>query len=131
MRKTALQRKPMKRRPLRRDWSDALAKVEVEGECRGCRRSKKQLRVIGRTLEAAHTIGRTYDRRSSRPGFDRYVHPAATVPLCGPPPDTGTCHQLFDGHDLDLWSSLRDDEIGWAIERIGSGQARRRIKGRR
>lgn len=131
MRKSQLKRRPVKRRKIRRDWKDAQRKVTAEGKCRGCGRTAEHLKLMGRTLEAAHTIGRTYDPKSDVPRFDRYVPPAAVIPLCGPPTDTGTCHNAFDGHELNIWPKLNHEEAHWAIARIGEGQARRRIEGRR
>lgn len=130
MRKTELKRTRMRRQRLRRDWGDAHHKVTLEGCCRGCGRTLVELRAIGRTLDAAHTIGRTYDPKSPEAQFDRYVHPASVIALCGLATDAGTCHNLFDGHTLNMWSSLKDDELAWAIERVGEGQARRKIEGR-
>lgn len=120
----------MRRKKIRRDWSDALAKTAKEKRCRGCGRSLVDLALMGRRLETAHTIGRTYDPKHEDSRFDRYVHPDATVPLCGPQTDTGTCHQLYDARALDLTEKLTAEEIAWAKARIGADQARARIEGR-
>lgn len=130
MRQTSLKRKPMKRKKLRRDWGDAQAKCSAEGKCRGCGLTVKELVRLNRYIQAAHTVGTTYDPAHESPQFDRYVHPDSVIPLCGPSTDTGTCHQLYDARRLDLSARLTGDEIGWAFRRIGERQAWSRIRGR-
>lgn len=134
MKRTALKRgkgltrKRMKRKPIRRIWTDARAKVDEAGECRGCGRSVKVLRRMGRSLDAAHTIGREYDHKLSPTEY--LVEPDSVVELCGPQVNTGTCHQLYDARKLDLWSKLTRDERLYAVEKIGLRRAKSRIKGR-
>lgn len=127
MKRTELKRSRMKRRAVRRKWTDALIKTEREGKCRNCARERATLVRMGRTLETVHLIGRTFDR--VRDGV-RYVDPDSTMPLCGPPTTTGTCHNLFDSHTLNLWGHLKSRERTWVIDRVGEGQARRKIEGR-
>lgn len=59
-----------------RDWSQARLKVAAEGRCRVCLSAEK--------LEAAHTIGRKYDKADERGVF--MVDQRDIVPLCQ------TCH---------------------------------------
>lgn len=121
----------MKRKVLRRDWSDARAKVDEFGLCRGCGRPFEKLKRMGRSLDAAHIVGRTYDPKSDKASFDRYVHPDAVFPLCGPVLESGTCHHEYDGHRLNMWLRLTDSEREWVIAAAGEGRARRRAEGRR
>lgn len=123
-----MKRSYIKRKRVRRDWRDAQARVTLEGCCRGCGKTAEHLALMGRKLDCAHIIGRTFDVK--RKNDIRYVHPLSTFPLCGPPTETGTCHNLYDGHELDMWDRLTFDERGWVIGRVGEGQARRRIQGR-
>lgn len=123
-----LKRSRMKRKRVRRDWTRALEKVDREGRCRGCGRTTRQLGLIDRRLEAAHLLGRTYDTLK-HPNGELIVETEATVPLCGPQVNTGTCHQLYDARKLDLWGRLTDSEREWAVRRLGR-QAITRIKGR-
>ena len=111
-----------------RIWTGALAKVNREDRCRGCGRDRSELYRMSRTLEAAHLLGRAFDLKL--PNGKRFVHERSVVPLCGPATTTDTCHARFDGHTLDLWPLLHDEERQWCEGRVGYGQARRRISGR-
>lgn len=121
-------RRAARRRPAQRDWIGPLSKVFREGHCRGCGLQPSALAANGRRLEAAHILGRAFDR--NRADGVRVVDPDSVVPLCGPPTTTGTCHERYDAHALDLWDRLTEDERAWAVERVGQGQALRRIRGR-
>ena len=127
-RRAPLKRVRMRRRPVKRHWVDARAKVDASGRCRGCGRDIETLRRMGRTLDAAHIIGREHDLRFEN--GERYVHPDSVFELCGPQVNTGTCHNLYDGHQLNMWAALTGAERKWVIGRIGEGQARRRVEGR-
>lgn len=123
-----MKRTALKRRPVRRDWSKAIAKIEFKSFCLGCKRSREELAKLGRPLQAAHTIGRTYDLKLPNGGI--FVDPDSVVALCGPATDTATCHCLFDAGFLNLWELLNLAERAWAVNRVGEGQARRKIEGR-
>lgn len=88
---------------MRRDWSDAHAKVELEGRCRVC--GTDRLR-----REAAHVIGRRYD---SERGGVVYVEPDDVVPLCAP------CHGLYDARKLDVLPFLSYAEQARAALHVG------------
>lgn len=118
----------MKQR-VRRDWTAARAKLMQEGRCRNCGKTEAELHRQGLRLECAHILGRTHDMKL--PSGVRFVHTLATVPLCGPPTDTRTCHAAYDGHRLDLWPKLTERERAYAVQLVGEGQARRRIEGRK
>lgn len=112
---------------MNRDWRLAREKVEREGRCRHCARSDRK-------LEAAHVTGRRNDRREPLRAVDGLtkgsVHPDRVIPLCGPSVDSGTCHNLYDSHRLDLRYVLTAEEWGQAIKDEGSfGLAERRIGG--
>lgn len=111
-----------------RDWSATDSKRRRERRCRVCRKSETDLRRAGRTLELAHTVGREFDERVQ--GGGRRVHADAVVVLCGPAVNTGTCHNLFDSHQLDLYPHMTDAERAWAVARVGEGDAMRRLRGR-
>lgn len=103
---------------LTRDWQDARD-AKAHHCCRVC---------SGTPIELAHTIGRAEDVRTSR--TRRYVHPDSVVPLCGRF-SARNCHGRFDAHTLDLWPFLTPVERRWAVERVGKGEAMRRISGRK
>ena len=84
---------------MRRDWKQARAKVDGEGECRVC--------GTGSGLEAAHVVGRSYDPPTGK------VRPIDVVPLCGP------CHRAYDARSLDLLANLTYEEQGAAAEHLG------------
>ncbi len=107
----------------RRDWHDALRKLEEEGRCRVCGET--------RDLEAAHIIGRKHDAVivGPRGGESLYVHPDSIVPLCGGFTDN-FCHGAYDAHILDLLSYLHVHEQVRAVEDAGGiFSALRRISG--
>lgn len=89
-----------------RDWTDARAKVELEGRCRVCGSSYG--------LEAAHVMGRKYDQPLHSGTKTLYVNPLDIVPL-GP-----VCHRRFDAHELDLLPYLAPEEQVRAVELAGS-----------
>ena len=93
----------------RRDWKEARAKVEDEGECRSCgvldgERYFGNIGLVVARLEAAHLWPR------SRGGLQE---PDGIVPLCG------ECHRLFDSHRLDLLSVLRPVEQTELVRQAG------------
>lgn len=103
----------------KRDWSDALAKVELEGCCRICKRSNVK-------LEAAHVLGREHDEPKVSVGSDGesfiaskvlYVHPDRIVPLCGPFPDG--CHGDVDHNRVNLVHHLTIEEQVQAVRDAG------------
>lgn len=103
---------------IRRDWTDARAKLEAEGECR------ISLCVSGERLECAHVVGRFRDPEVS-PGRRR-VLPDAIVPLCR------THHGEYDAHRLDLLPYLTLEEQLQAVRDAGGLEAaRRRLIGSR
>lgn len=83
----------------------------------------------GTRLELAHTIGRKYDL-PAKAGEIRRVDPLAVITLCGPQVNTGTCHNRYDSHQLDIRPYLTDAQLQWAINRIGHGPAMRALAGR-
>lgn len=86
-----------------RDWSDAVAKVQDEGMCRGCGSSQM--------LDPAHVIPR------SRGGD---MSADAVVPLCR------SCHSAYDAGGLELLSALTRVEQVHAVELVGIAEAFRR-----
>jgi hypothetical protein len=105
---------------LKRDWTDARAKVEAEGYCRLC----KHPDTATHPLEAAHILGREYDKpkRSALDPTNRvlkelYVHPDRIVPLCGPFPDG--CHGDVDHHRVNLVHHLTLEEQLQAVKDAG------------
>lgn len=81
----------------RRDWKDARAKVDAEGECRACH--------VGGRLEAAHLWPRSMGGTQDASGI---------VPLCP------RCHQLFDSHQLNLGHVLSTTEQAELVRQSGS-----------
>ena len=108
---------------LRRDWSDARRKVDDEGKCRACGRPS----AYDRTLQAAHILGRRYDRPRVEGSRSKvfYVHPDSIVPLCSTPQGDG-CHQLYDAHRLSILSVLSLEEQVRAVSDAGSIESARR-----
>ena len=96
---------------MRRDWSQARAKVDAEGRCRVC--------GDARDLQAAHVIGRVHDPKNGK------VRPDDVVPLCG------DCHRRYDGRDLDLLPYLTHAEQAQAVAHVGLVGAYRRTTSRR
>ena len=122
-------RKPMKRKSLRRDWTDARAKVEREACCRFCGFSGASQSL----LEAAHIIGRKHDPILAGPrgGKYIYVHPDSTIPLCGPFTH-GNCHMEYDQGNIDILPHLTLHEQVRAVEDAGGiVSALRRTTGER
>ena len=108
---------------IKRDWSEAIKKVEKEGRCRVCGHN--------RFLGAAHVIGREHDAEVVGPkgGRTRFVHPDSVVPLCGSFSDY-SCHELYDARRLDLLPYLNLYEQIRAVEDAGGIElARNRICG--
>lgn len=124
----------MPKRPWIRDWSEARAKVDEEGVCRGCGKPTSQVR-----LESAHTLGRDYDLpvgcvkcggsgEGSRVGTKcggcngrglvLWVDPDLTIPLCGPSTSTGTCHGRDHAGTLDKLPLLTGREQVAAVKAI-------------
>ena len=106
----------------KRDWGDARAKVEGEGQCRVCGSS--------RSVEAAHILGRKHDEpkvgADGRPLKELYVDPIRVIPLCGPFPEG--CHGKDHKHELDLLPYLTAGEQAQAVLDAGSmGLALKRI----
>lgn len=101
----------MKGQP-RRDWKAARAKVEEEGECRVC--------GITRGLQAAHTVGRKYDRPRAEGLKTLWVDPDSIVPLCP------SCHGEFDAHETGILEHLTLVEQIYAVAVTGSIESARR-----
>jgi 5-methylcytosine-specific restriction endonuclease McrA len=97
--------------PRRRDWTQARAKVDREAQCRVC--------GDGRDLQAAHTIGRTYDPIHGK------VQAIDIVPLCP------GCHRQYDGRTLNLLPYLSHDEQAAAVGHVGIISALRRLTNER
>ncbi len=97
---------------VKRDWKNAIRKVQVEGRCRHCGET--------RDLEAAHVIGRKHDAVlvGPRGGESIYVHPDSIVPLCGAFTDN-FCHWEYDRRALDLLPHLHIHEQVRAVEDAG------------
>lgn len=114
---------PPKKKPPRRDWTAARAKIEEEGRCRVCRSPDG--------LQAAHTIGRAKQDKpiggdDARKGGKIRVFPESVVPLCE------SCHSLYDARRLDLLPHLFLPEQVDAVEAAGGiAAANRRLSGAR
>lgn len=107
---------------MRRNWEYARAKVDSERGCRVCGSRER--------VEAAHTIGRKYDRISGifggdGPGPTVTVNPDDVVPLCQ------THHGEYDKHELDLLPYLTHDEQASAVRNVGIVSAMRRLTSNR
>ena len=102
---------------IQRDWTAARAKVDNAPGCRKCGR--------GHGLEAAHIVGRKYDRKLDRSGHKRVVDPESVVPLCR------DCHTAYDSYRLDLLPYLTNEEQARAALDVGLFAAFRRITGRK
>lgn len=108
---------------VRRDWSDARRKVDDEGRCRLCS-------ATGLPLEAAHILGRRYDRPRVEGSTTKtlYVRPSSIVPLCGSTPDREGCHSRYDSGEVSILAVLTLEEQLRAVEDAGGIElARRRI----
>ena len=106
------------KRGLLRDWTLAIAKVHREHKCRRCGCTGK--------LDAAHTIGREYDRAAdgTRNGV-LVVNPDDVVPLCV------ACHTAYDAHQVDLLPFLTQAEQARAVLHVGLMSALARLTGTR
>lgn len=112
----------------RRDWSDARQKVQEEGRCRLCS-------VVGVKLDAAHVLGRRYDRPRVAGSSTKvlYVHPDSIVPLCSDHVTDDNkvrpgCHYRYDAGEVSILAVLTPDEQVRAIQDAGGIElARRRI----
>lgn len=93
---------------MKRDWTDALAKVRAEGRCRVC--GSREM------VQAAHIIGRSYDPPDGR------VRAVDVIPLCGL-----WCHPEYDAHRLNILPVTRPDEEGAAVGHVGLDRALRRM----
>jgi hypothetical protein len=121
--KPGKKRSTLKRSQPKREWGDARAKVELEGRCRVC--------GYGSDLEAAHIMGRKYDRPISEGSQTLYVDPLCIVPLCGNGYDENLeldrgCHSRYDAHELDLLPHLAPEEQARAVLDAGGIEAARR-----
>jgi 5-methylcytosine-specific restriction endonuclease McrA len=106
--KTGLKRSRIKSREPRRDWTEAITKVQEEGRCRVCGASEN--------LEAAHVIPRAKsDERVTGPrgGEVLRVPRDAVVPLCR------EHHGDYDAHRLDLLPFLFVPEQIFAVKAAG------------
>lgn len=92
---------------MKRDWTEARAKVQREGRCRHC--------GAGAYLEAAHVVPR------SRIGAGRGAEdPRNIVPLCR------LCHAAQHRGELELLPLLRLDEQSYVVSLVGIAEAWRR-----
>lgn len=110
---------------LRRDWSEARQKVDDEGRCRRCLMPEG----YGRVIQAAHVMGRKYDKPRVEGSTSKvlFVHPDSVVPLCATPMGDG-CHQLYDAHRICILGFLTLAEQVRAVQDAGSIEtARRRL----
>ena len=103
---------------MRRDWSEARAKVDREGACRNC------AKTVG--LESAHVLAREYDRyhpiRDEGDWEPGQVHPDRIIPLCR------HCHQtLQHGGKLDVLRLLTVHEQVQAVADAGSIERARKF----
>jgi 5-methylcytosine-specific restriction endonuclease McrA len=92
---------------MKRNWTAARRKVELEGYCRVCQATWG--------LHAAHIIPRS----RVRPGpaeDERNI-----VTLCG------VCHRAYDEGGMDLLPHLHRGEQAYAVELVGLVEAYRRI----
>ncbi len=127
-----LQRKPMKRSRMKRtapkrDWSEALDKVQEEGRCRVCLVPDGAM-VDGERvrIQAAHIIGREHDEVKVGPKGGEYlfVRRESIVPLCS------ADHRAYDTHRLDLLPFLFLPEQIEAVRAAGGiAAAYRRLSG--
>lgn len=111
-------RPTLKRSEPKRDWTDARAKVEIEGRCRVCGWE-------GEGLEAGHIMGRRYDEPAHTGTKTLYVNPLRIAPLC-PAFAPEHCHQSYDEKQLDLLSYLAVEEQAQAVLDAGSIESARR-----
>jgi 5-methylcytosine-specific restriction endonuclease McrA len=111
----------MKTRQVKRDWSEALRKLERECCCRVCGSTTD--------LQAAHTIGRArqdVEVVGPRGGKTLVVKEDSIIPLCQP------CHEAYDARRLDLLPYLFLPEQVAAVEAAGGiASANARLSGSR
>ncbi len=128
-RKAGLKRTPMKSRPTKRDWSEAIDKVQDEQRCRVCLApdgAEGGGEVL--CLQAAHIIGREHDEARTGPkgGETLVVARESVVPLCQ------FCHVQYDARRLDLLPYLFLPEQVRAVDDAGGiYAANKRISGAR
>jgi hypothetical protein len=91
---------------VKRDWKQARAKCDGEGECRVCGAPHP---------EAAHSVGRAHDPPSGK------VRPQDIIPLCG------KCHREYDGRRLSILAHVTYDEQAAAVEHLGLLRALQRL----
>lgn len=112
---------PLKRSQLKRNWFDAIAKRDEEGQCRVCEREPGEVFKDGVgfytiSLEAAHTISRARQdvlTVGPRGGETLYVKPESIVPLCT------DCHLEYHAMVLDLLPYLTLEEQLDAVRAAG------------
>jgi len=92
---------------MRRNWTEARAKVHEEGRCRACHTTHG--------LQAAHVVPRS--RVNAGLGAE---HPLNIVPLCA------HCHALQHDGKLELLPLLSFREQGYVAGLVGIEEARRR-----
>ena len=114
---------------MKRDWTEARAKVDAERKCRGCGESAGRLHGRGRRLEAAHLLPRAFENRHAVDG-KVVVDPRMIVPLCGPA-TSKSCHQDFDLGTLDLLPRLSLEEQSAVVAEVGIVAALDRLTGAR
>ncbi|PLS87308.1 MAG: hypothetical protein CYG60_02560 [Actinobacteria bacterium] len=111
----------MKTKQVKRDWSQALEKVQEEGMCR--------YYGLSQDLQAAHVIGREHDHIEIGPrgGETRVVQEEDIVVLC-----SFHHHGVYDARQLDLLAFLYPYEQARAVLVAGGiTKALRRITGSR
>lgn len=106
---------------IKRDWSLANEFKRTK-QCRVCGKVAGQVEKF----ELAHVIGTEHDLKDCSitewQGHSvrlAVVRPSRVITLCGPAVNTGTCHNLYDSHRLDIWDDLTDVEKDQAIEDAG------------
>lgn len=105
----------------RRNWTEARAKVDLEGRCRVCGSSWR--------VEAAHVIPRSVAPNGGE-------HPDSIVPLCGDYVDQDGravkgCHSRYDDKSeaFDLRPYLTAGELEAAVAAAGTWGMAQRITG--
>lgn len=100
-----------------RYWLAAIEKRDREARCRACGERY--------ALQAAHTIGRSYDERVELEDGSviLFVDPDLIVPLCV------TCHRDYDARELCLLPVLTLDEQAAAVRCIGIERSLHRLSG--
>jgi 5-methylcytosine-specific restriction endonuclease McrA len=113
-RSAPLQRKPMRKKPVARDWEDAKVK---RGPCSVCGSSEY--------AQLHHIVGREFDKKVS--STRRWVDPDSVVSLCK------LCHDLVHSHKLSLVGYLSFRELRCAVRicRKKGLNARLRLGGKR